>query len=362
MMLMWERSEAKGANFKSVYYRRILWLLLFGFLHAYLLWFGDILFSYAVCGLFLYLFRRKSARTLIIVGSVVMLVAVPIYVGMAAFFGYAESVGTEARAAQDAGQELTEKQQIFMQISEGLEQGFSPSEELLRKEIEQYQSGSGMIWVANALRAFAAQTFILLSYALWRAGGLMLIGMGLMKLGILSAARSRRFYLVMLLLGYGIGFPIVGYGTWNLVQSDFSASAQLLSLGGLEYVGSAAVAFGHIALVMLIVKSGLLAGLKARLAAVGRMAFSNYIMHTVVFIFIFYGWGLGLFGTIGRAELYLFVAGMWVLQLYLSPFWLARFRYGPLEWLWRSLTYGKRQPMRREPNLPPPQLAPAAGS
>ncbi|MEQ8205331.1 MAG: DUF418 domain-containing protein, partial [Woeseia sp.] len=95
-----------------------------------------------------------------------------------------------------------------------------------------------------------------------------------------------------------------------------------------------------------IVKKGVLQNLCAQFAAVGRMAFSNYLMHSIVLTTLFYGHGLGLYGSIPRAAQMLFVAGMLGLQLVLSPWWLARFRFGPAEWLWRSLTYWQRQPMK----------------
>ena len=102
-----------------------------------------------------------------------------------------------------------------------------------------------------------------------------------------------------------------------------------------------------VALVMLVVKAGAAQRLTRRLAAVGRMALTNYLAQTVICTFIFFGWGLGYFAQIERKWLPLFVVGVWVLQLMWSPWWLARYRFGPAEWLWRSLTYGRRQPLSR---------------
>jgi uncharacterized protein len=97
---------------------------------------------------------------------------------------------------------------------------------------------------------------------------------------------------------------------------------------------------------MLACKSGVLQAIRRRLAAVGRMALTNYLTHTVIFTTIFYGYAFGLFGRFGRFQLMYFMVGMWIFQLWISPIWLRRFRYGPAEWLWRSLTYWKRQEMR----------------
>ncbi len=178
------------------------------------------------------------------------------------------------------------------------------------------------------------------------AMGRMLIGMGLMKMGVFSAARSRRFYLWMMALGYGIGLPLMVYDANQLIAHNFSGDYQMH--GGLYYnfFGSMVVALGHVGLVMLIVQSGALAWLTKRLAAVGRMALSNYLTHSIVCTTLFYGYGFGLFGDINRTGLAAIVLIIWVTQLLISPIWLRHFRYGPAEWLWRSLTYWKLQPMR----------------
>ena len=155
-----------------------------------------------------------------------------------------------------------------------------------------------------------------------------------------------RFYITCILAGYGIGLPIVGFGARELIEHDFDF-IYLFSGGGLyNYGGGVLVAGGHIGAVMLLRKSDLLGGLKKRLAAVGRMAFTNYLMHSGISTTIVYGYGFGLFGRIGRFDLMGFVLGIWILQLTVSPIWLQHFRFGPLEWLWRTLTYGSVQPLR----------------
>jgi uncharacterized protein len=132
----------------------------------------------------------------------------------------------------------------------------------------------------------------------------------------------------------------------ELIAHSFSGSYEMH--GGLYYnlFGSMVVALGHVGMVMLIVQSGALAWLTKRLAAVGRMALSNYLTHSIVCTTLFYGYGFGLFGTINRTGLAAIVLVIWVSQLLISPIWLRHFRFGPAEWLWRSLTYWKLQPMR----------------
>ena len=180
------------------------------------------------------------------------------------------------------------------------------------------------------------------------AGARMLLGMGLMKIGVFSAQRSRSFYAWMAALGYGIGLPLMVFDALALIRHEFKDD--YLLHGGIFYneFGSLVVALGHVGLIMLIVQSGALSWLTHRLAAVGRMALSNYLTHSIVCTTLFYGYGFGLFGQINRTGLAAIVLAIWVFQLWISPIWLKHFRFGPAEWVWRSLTYWKLQPMRRQ--------------
>ena len=107
------------------------------------------------------------------------------------------------------------------------------------------------------------------------------------------------------------------------------------------------VVFGYVGLIMLWSRTPLWAGLQARLAATGRMALTNYIGQSLLGTFVFYGFGLGLFGSVNRIGQLGVVLLIWLLQLWLSPIWLRHFRYGPLEWAWRSLSHFRLQPLRR---------------
>jgi uncharacterized protein len=115
-----------------------------------------------------------------------------------------------------------------------------------------------------------------------------------------------------------------------------------------NYSGAVLASIGYAAVMIMIVKGGLFPPVRRSLAAVGQMAFSNYLMHSVLASVIFLGWGFGLAGRFDYAEQLLVVAAIWALQLAVSLLWLRHYRFGPAEWLWRSLTYWKRQPMRRD--------------
>jgi len=180
----------------------------------------------------------------------------------------------------------------------------------------------------------------------WRILGLMLIGMALMKSGILTCERSADFYRKLMLGGYIIGLPLTVYSGLDLFAHEFEPTYVMRYGGFANAIGSIIVGLGHIGLVMLVVKTGYLQGLMRRFGAVGRMALTNYLMHSIILTTVFYGYGLGLYGQIPRFAQMGFVVAVVALQLALSPWWLARYRFGPVEWLWRSITYWKIQPMR----------------
>jgi uncharacterized protein len=146
--------------------------------------------------------------------------------------------------------------------------------------------------------------------------------------------------------GYCIGFALTGYGLSRLIAENFDF-VYFFRAGGLyDYIGSVFVSLGHIGLLTIVFRSGILKGLIRRLAAAGRMALTNYLMDTILCSILFFGFGFGLFGEINRFGLIWIVFGIWAVQLIISPVWLKHFRFGPAEWLWRTLTYMKRQPMR----------------
>jgi uncharacterized protein len=151
----------------------------------------------------------------------------------------------------------------------------------------------------------------------------------------------------MLIIGTLIGLPITIYGIQQNIAHDWAIEYSFFLGSQFNYVASVFVSLGWVGGFMWLIKHGLLTWLMRGLEAVGRMAFTNYIMQSVLCTFIFYGHGLGLFGQLERVEMFSVVALVWALELIWSPIWLRYFRFGPLEWLWRSLTYWKRQPMRR---------------
>jgi uncharacterized protein len=347
VILLTSRMEARAASASAaadIHMRRNLWLMLFGTAHSvWLLWPGDILFTYGVAGLPLYAFRRLRPRTLILLGSIILALQAP----KAAYrnMELAEaSAGLRNLATITAsGGGLTpEQEKSRTQWTEMLSEE-KPSAESLQQTIDDHRRG----YLENLGRSANATVYLESAYlyktGLWDAAGLMLIGMALVKVGVFSATHSYRFYLVMALAGYGIGVPMGIWVVADWMRHGFEAGARWASLDDVTRVS---VAFGHVGVVMMVCKSGAARWATSLLAAVGRMALTNYILQTAICTTLFAGFGFGWFGQLARHQLYYIVAAIWLFESVGSVVWLRRFQFGPLEWVWRWLSYRERLPFR----------------
>lgn len=348
LMLMYERYNPRGVSFKRFWYRRILLLMLFGAIHGYLIWNGDILFLYSICGLFLYLFRKKTARKLFIVASIFFIIGfLPSLAGGYYFGMIRDDILPEVERKVEASEKLTSTEQAHKNAWDETIKHFDPTDEVIEEDLEAYRGGYPGIIRYRAPLYFAMTSYLLVFGSFWPAMGLMLFGMAFMKLGVFSASRSKQFYLILAVIGYGAGLPLVYLSAAGAIANDFSFVESMAVRGPLNNIGGPLVALGHIGIVMLACKTGIFTGLRRMLAAAGRMAFSNYIGQSLICTTIFYGYGMGLYGSYNRATLMILVLSIWIVELVISTIWLGRFRYGPLEWLWRTLTYGSVQPMRK---------------
>jgi len=324
ILIMTTRAEERSGRSAALHYRRMFWLLVFGLIHAYLIWYGDILVLYAVCGLVVYLFRRRSPVTLFVLGSLVLLVGALLMVGG----GIAMP-----SAPPEARQEILDF--------------WSPGAALLQEEVAAFQGG----WLAQMPKriefARGFHLFEMWIWGIWRAGGLMLIGMALLKWRVVTGERPAEFYMRLAAIGFLLGLPLIAAGVVRMNARQWEAFYSFFMGGLFNYGGSLLVSSGWIGLFTLLWKAGALGGLAPRLMAVGRTAFSCYILTSIICTFVFYGHGLGLFGRVGRPGQMFVTLAVWITLLIVAPLWLERFRFGPLEWLWRTLTYGERQPMRR---------------
>ncbi len=346
VIIMAQRADAAGRTLRGIYYRRIFWLLVLGLIHAYLIWHGDILVTYAVCGFLLYLFRRRSVRTLIISGLGFLVFGSLITAGGGIAQKKLFEVVQEIEAKVAAGEEMTQRRQDLVDQWEDLRHGFDPTPEELEETIAAMRGSAREAIGTNAREALNLHLQALPFVLFWRGMALMLLGMGLMKAGVFSGERSPRFYRNLMIIGFGVGLPVIAFGIRQWQAHDFSFLWMFIADSQYNYFASVLVSLAYVGVVMRIYQSGKLTGLRTRLAAVGRMALTNYLLQSLIGVGIFYGYGLGLFAQIGRFNLWWFILGVWAIQLILSPWWLARFQFGPAEWLWRTLTYGRRQPMR----------------
>jgi uncharacterized protein len=184
-------------------------------------------------------------------------------------------------------------------------------------------------------------------FFLWRCGGMMLLGMSLYKSGFLEGRLSSSTYARVALIATPVGLGLAFIGALELDRVAYAMPVRAV-VDLWNYTGAVFASIGYAAAIIWIVKRGAMAGLRHRLAAVGQTALSNYLFHSIIASILFLGWGFGLAGRFDYASQLLIVAAIWIVQLIVSPIWLQNFRYGPAEWLWRSLTYGRSQPMRQE--------------
>ena len=322
ILLITDRAQSRGQSPAGLHYRRMLWLIVIGMMHAYLLWYGDILVAYGLCALLVYLFRKLPPQRLLIIGLLT--------ISLASFLSLLSGWSLPFWSPE-AGQ--------------GLIPSWNPGAEIISEELAHLRGG----WLEQMAKRVPTtlwlQTVVFFYLFLWKAGGLMLVGMALFKWGVLTAKLSTRLYLSLMVIGFGIGFPVVIFGVIRNFAAGWTLDYSMFWGSQFNYWGSLLIALGYINAIMLISKSMLMQRLVRPLAAVGRMAFTNYILQTVISTTIFYGHGFGLFGQVERKVQILIVFAIWAFQLIASPIWLRYFRFGPLEWLWRSLTYLRLQPI-----------------
>lgn len=346
LVLMTDRAEARGRKPGPIYVRRQLWLMLIGAIHGYLIWVGDILFVYALIGMLAFLFRKRQPRTLIIIACLLLPMTLLLNLGNAVQVEVMMKEVATIEALVESEEALDDEQTQLLDDWEVQRAFMMPTDEDVEKEVDAYRGSYSEIVAYRAPIVAMLQLFIPIFYGIWRVGAMMLIGMALMKLGVLTAERSRSFYTRFMFAGYLLGLPLSAFSAWDLYAHSFDP-LYTMRIGGIaNYVGSILVAFGHIGLIMLITKTGALQRVMDHFAAVGRMALTNYLMHSLILTTVFYGYGLGLYGSVPRFLQMAFVAGVVGFQLWISTWWLARFRFGPVEWLWRSATYWKVQAMK----------------
>ncbi|WP_375403070.1 DUF418 domain-containing protein [uncultured Sphingomonas sp.] len=320
VLLVIERARAAGDDEAGVHFARMTWLFLFGIAHLYLVWSGDILHHYAAIGAIAFLFRNLSVRALVIAGLCLVSVQVLLFVGITvtAFLlpggGATEMFGTGDRGAMSA-------------------------------EIRAFRGG----WLDNVAHNIANDAFTPIGLFLvggFETLGYMLWGMAGLRSGMLTGAWPRARYLRWVRWTLPIGWAAYASLAWLVIARGFDGRYIAVASFGASTPLRPVLITGYACVIVLAVRPG--GWLTERVAAVGRAAFTNYLGTSVLMTFVFHGWGLGQFGRVGRAEMYWLAPLAWALMLLWSKPWLDRYRYGPLEWLWRSLARLEWQPLQRQ--------------
>src|SRR5262249_30920690 len=221
---------------------------------------------------------------------------------------------------------------------------WTPRPEVIALEIALYRGGWTEQMAHRVPAALDVEVVTFVTRLFWQMTGLMLIGMALLKLGVLSAARSRTFYLRVGALGFGAGILLRSLGLWRGFATKWDVFDYVLIGQQLHDWGVFFVALGWTALVMLLCRHG---WTLRPMAAVGRMALTNYLLQSVICTTIFYGYGFGLFGRVDRAGQLAIVMGVWAFQLLASSMWLSYFAMGPVEWVTRWFVFRRRSSFLR---------------
>ena len=333
MMLIIESADARGESAKKVHYTRMFWLALFGLAHYFFIWFGDILFLYASVGCIAFLFRnweplRLIKWALIIFGIGLLLWGVQ--------FGGLQVLQMLA-TAPDASPDLVKQYQDIKN---------SPDFSLNVAEQIALHRGDYSAIVADKLAEWYSPLMLVLQ-SITETLPLMMIGMAMKKNGFLTGEWTRADYAIWVKKLVPLGLLLSALlATW-VAANGYDLITSLAVFLVWNAIPRLMLTIGYAALLIMLIEQIAGSGFIARVAATGQAAFTNYLGTSIVMTTVFYGYGLGLFGFVSRLELWLFVFGAWAVMLLWSKPWLAQFRYGPLEWLWRSLARMKLQPMKR---------------
>lgn len=359
IILATSEKERNGLSVGDYYYRRMLWLLAFGLADAYLLlWRGDILYEYALCGMLLFAFRGLKARYLFLLGLFALFMYL---VGVMSIFNKYRVTHVEYIKTQEllsAGKKLTDEQKETRKKWVELMTQFPPWQGEKLKEVKeqikkaQLVNSGGYVDMFTRFKPDVEEVQSIVFYReFWESLGTILLGMGLMKVGFFMGYFRRRIYLLISLAGIGLGYYIawVVKSTKPLTRAEFFYlyQSQWYSTMVPFEISRVITTIGYASALMLFCKTNVLNGIKAAFANAGRMALTNYIMQTLICSTLFYQLGFNLYGKLNLFQLCCAVLTIFLFQIVYSSIWMRFFEMGPLEWLWRSLIYKTRLPNRK---------------
>lgn len=341
--------RVQGMMPAEYFIRRQLWLLFFGLVNAFiLLWPGDILFQYAICGIIVFVFRRTPAKGLLI-AAVVCLLLMTVRENRDLYKQKGVITKGEAIAKMDTTvTKLTDQQKEDLGAMTGMKErsDTAAQKKEMRKNLRQLRGSYNEIY-NNLSTASVNAEFYYTYYGLWDVLLFMFIGMAFFKNGILTGQASVKVYWALFIIGLGGGLFISYLRLLPMFQYKFSFF-EMTKHKLMDYyeISRTLRSLGIFGLIMLLYKSGIFKWLFALVRPVGQMAFTNYLMQS--FMCNLYFLGFGMIGKLQRYEIYYVVGAIWIIEIIWSHLWLRYFRFGPLEWLWRSLTYWKLQPLKRK--------------
>jgi len=349
VILLSSRLEAAGrTDAGDIFFRRNLWLIGFGLVNSWvLLWIGDILYYYGITALFLYAFRKLPGRTLLALGLGSLLLGAAWSAIDARRLVNLHDKAQIASSVAEPARTPEQKQTIEAWAEKSSAGPPPPAYQAVRKQVTaSYFSAQQEL--SGVIKHF--QSWNLYRY-FFDIFGMMMLGMAFFRLGVFTLEVRTRTYLAMISGGYAVGL------TGNVLEArwimDQGFTGLAYAQAAISYdVSRLAMTLGHLGALMLFLRSGILPFVRRSMAAVGRMALTNYLAHSVVALIIFVF--LGYWGALERHQLYFIVAAIWAAQFAASPIWLRNFHFGPVEWLWRYLTYGKKPPFRKDVEAPPP--------
>ena len=316
-----------------LFYSRNFWLLILGWIHSSYLWYGDILFIYALCAFLLFFFKNITPKKQFILGCLIYLIPT-----FSNYFTYEYVIDYLDQEEKDV-----------------IIKHWNPSNEILQQELDAYRGpykkqvqyreqlwsssksiGKGIIGISFLIDIFS------------RSFGMMLIGMACFSWGVFNNTLSKSFYKKLLIYGFGIGLPLSMIGLFFNYSFDWNWKYIQFLGRSPNNIATPFIAFGYISIIMLWIRKGSFSNIKEKLRTIGKTALTAYLIQTVISTFIFYGIGLSLFGYVNRAYQLLIMFFIWFVLLKFCPMWLSKYHYGPVEWIWRMLTHMKLIPLLRQ--------------
>ena len=352
MILFITRQEKRmnGMMPAIYFFRRQMWLLAFGLFNAFvLLWFWDILYAYAIYGMLLFVFYRLSPRTLLILAFINLLLMTA-RDNKDMYHNKKVIAKGELVAKIDTTQtKLTPQQIEELGAMNGMKEKSSRDAKIksAENEVNAIRGDYASLYEYQGDKSVHVELYYTYFY-IWDVLLFMFLGMAFFKNGILLGTASNKIYWLLFIVGLGLGLLLSWYRMQAVIGNHFS-QFEFSKNVSFDYFQLARMlrSLGFFGLIMLLYKSGLFKWFFALFRPVGQMAFTNYLMQSLIGGLFFYGVGFGYFGKLERYELYIYVAVVWTIEIIWSHIWLRYFRFGPLEWAWRSLTYWKKQPIKK---------------